>query len=355
MKEYKNIAIISFTKQSIRLNKRLGNLLQATSYAKCKSLEDMSTEQVGIIEIENLKLAVADLFAHSEAIIFIGAIGIAIRLCATHIKDKFYDPAIICMDEKGEYVIPILSGHIGGANELALYIAKEIGATPILTTATDIHSKWAIDVWARENHLQILDRNMIKRVSAALLEGKPVHLYTDCKVIGQVPEGIIMHAYTDVEPDCSDIYLAGTKNLILVKVSEESFFLAPKIYALGMGAKKDIDIHHAMEAFDTFCKEYHIRKEMISDIRSIDIKKEEKAIWHIGEALGIVPAFLSAEELLSFEGAFSRSGFVEKVTGVDCVSERAAYSRYPKLMINKTAYRGITFALSVNEDFALRF
>lgn len=353
MREYKNIAIISFTKHSLSLNKRLGNLLQASSYAKCKSLEDIHADREGIIEIENLKFAVADLFAHSDAIIFIGAIGIAIRLCASHIKDKFYDPAILCMDEKGEYVIPILSGHIGGANELAVYIAKEIDAIPILTTATDIHSKWAVDVWARENHLQILDRNMIKRVSADILEGKSVHLHTDYKVIGQVPEGIVLHLYTKNSLEHSDI--AIQKGLVKIETSNGDFFLAPQIYALGMGAKKDADVHHAMQVFEIFCKEYGIIPEMISDIRSIDIKKEETAIWYVAKYLGLEPVFLSARELLSLKGKFSHSEFVQKTTGVDCVCERAAYSRYPKIAVGKTAYQGITFALSANEDFVLRF
>ena len=90
-------------------------------------------------------------FRYREALVFIGAMGIAVRSAAPYIKDKLTDPPLIVIDEAGRYVIPVLSGHVGGANSFALEIADAIGAEPVLTTATDVSGTFSVDLFAREN------------------------------------------------------------------------------------------------------------------------------------------------------------------------------------------------------------
>ena len=109
-------------------------------------------------------------FRQSEALIFIGATGIAVRNIVPHIRDKQTDPAVLCMDELGTFVIPILSGHIGGANQLASEIAQKVGAIPVITTATDIHQKFSVDSWASRNQMIIDDIRIAKQISSTILE-----------------------------------------------------------------------------------------------------------------------------------------------------------------------------------------
>ena len=94
-------------------------------------------------------------FSESDGLVFIGATGIAVRAIAPCLKDKFQDPAVVVMDEKAKFVIPLLSGHVGGANELAVQIGEVTGAVPVLTTATDVNRKFAVDVFARNQNLLI--------------------------------------------------------------------------------------------------------------------------------------------------------------------------------------------------------
>ncbi|MBR6258633.1 MAG: hypothetical protein IKR21_00285 [Oscillospiraceae bacterium] len=130
------------------------------------------------------------LFSERDALIFVSAAGIAVRSVAPFIKDKRTDPAVICIDERGKNVIPLLSGHIGGANALALRIADHLGASPIITTATDVNGKFSVDKWAAENGFMIDNMKAAKAVSAAILKWD-VPLCSDLPVKGELPPGVI--------------------------------------------------------------------------------------------------------------------------------------------------------------------
>jgi len=113
-------------------------------------------------------------FRNREALVFIGAAGIAVRFVAPFVRDKLEDPPVLVMDEFGQHVIPLLSGHIGGANALALEIAEAVGAYPVITTATDLNGSFPADLFAKENELAAANREGIAKVSSSALEGRPV-------------------------------------------------------------------------------------------------------------------------------------------------------------------------------------
>ncbi len=126
----------------------------------------------------------------SDALLFVGAAGIAVRAIAPHVASKANDPAVVAIDEAGRFAVPLLSGHLGGANELAQTVARAAGAIPVITTATDVRGVWAVDTWARRAGLAVSNPEAIKRVSARLLSGGRVALYSDMPISGQSPEGV---------------------------------------------------------------------------------------------------------------------------------------------------------------------
>ena len=136
---------------------------------------------------KGLKDWCATCFAKAELVIFIGACGIAVRTIAPLLKSKTEDPAVLVLDEAGQYVISLLSGHIGGANSYAQQIAKITGAIPVITTASDVRGKIAVDVFAKNNHLSIGSMKAAKCVEAAILRGEPVEVYCSGEVKGTVP------------------------------------------------------------------------------------------------------------------------------------------------------------------------
>ena len=111
-------------------------------------------------------------FMEADALVFCCAAGIAVRAIAPWVKDKTTDPAVVVTDEKGLFAVPVLSGHIGGANELAVEIARVTGGTPVVTTATDVNGLFAVDVFAEKNCLYLTDMKLAKEVSAALVAGQ---------------------------------------------------------------------------------------------------------------------------------------------------------------------------------------
>jgi precorrin-4/cobalt-precorrin-4 C11-methyltransferase len=116
-------------------------------------------------------------FSKHIPLVFIGAAGIATRISADFIKDKFYDSPVVVIDERGQFVIPLLSGHMGGANELAQLIASRIGAVPVITTASDVAKKFAVDVFARRNGFSIVNREEVKHVTGKLLRGEKIRVW----------------------------------------------------------------------------------------------------------------------------------------------------------------------------------
>ena len=132
-----------------------------------------------------LKQWTGECFAKHLPILFVGACGIAVRTMAPFVQDKLTDSAVLVMDEKGKYVIPILSGHVGGANALAKKIAERIGAEAVLTTATDVEGLFSVDAFAVEHGLRIVNRDGIRRVSAKLLRGERVRIAWETGIPGE--------------------------------------------------------------------------------------------------------------------------------------------------------------------------
>lgn len=170
-------AYLAFTETGLALAKRLAVSLPG-SVARCgqngASLAEWTSAQ----------------FVHSDALIFVGAVGIAVRAIAPHCRSKTTDPAVVVVDECGRFAVPILSGHLGGANDLARAIAAVCGAVPVITTATDAHGIFAVDEWAKHQNCMVLEPERIKLVSGKLLAGQPIYYRADFPVTGTVPAGV---------------------------------------------------------------------------------------------------------------------------------------------------------------------
>lgn len=336
----KNIKILSFTKKGYLLSKKIYEYLtdevEISTYKKFIDENDEITK-----EILSLRDWTKENFVTNNALIFVGATGIAIRAISPFIKDKFLDPAVICIDEKGKFIIPILSGHVGGANEIAANLATYLNAIPVITTATDVNNKWAVDVWAKKNNLIIDDRNLAKNISAKILENKKILLRSDISI-----KNI---SYKDIKlvEENEDIYITYK-----MKVSTSVLKLVPTCLCLGVGCKKNMDTASMILAFKRFIQDNNIDPRAIKYIASIDIKRNEQAILDLADELNVESRFFSANELNAVKGDFTSSDFVSSIVKVDNVCERAACRIYPEKLINKTKLGGITMALSIDDSLS---
>ncbi len=283
-------------------------------------------------------------FAEAGALVFCCASGIAVRAIAPHVRPKTKDPAGLVMDERGRFVIPLLSGHLGGANELAGVLAEGLGAVPVLTTATDVNALFAVDVFAKRNHLFITDMTLAKEISAALLAGQPVGFRSDLPTEGALPPEL-----TEGEAELG----------ILVSARGEPPFprtlrLIPRRYTAGVGCRRG----KSGEELELFFRENLSRSGVLPEelryVASIDLKKDEPGLLALCRRCGLELVTYPAERLREVPGDFSGSAFVKETTGVDSVCERSALAEGGTLITKKTAGNGMTFALAKREE-AIRF
>lgn len=333
------IAIVAFTKVGQDLSRKISDdTFDITLY-------DKQNEQVK----DWLKRE----FYSADAIIFIGAVGIATRLISTLLVSKDKDPAVIVIDEKASFVIPILSGHIGGANKLAISLAKKLGATPVITTSTDVHGAFAVDVWAYEHHCVIDDISLIKQVSASILEGIPVGFYSDFSYADNPLDFLSMNSCKLpsglVKASTGNIGICVSLNPLL-KPFKVTLNVVPQITTIGVGCKKDTD-SQLFEQFvlDTLAH-HNISFKAVKSITSIDLKQNEPCVIEFAKKYDINFTTYSAEQLTAVSGEFSGSDFVKKTTGVDNVCERSAVAKGGKLLVKKTTQNGMTIAIAIENQ-----
>lgn len=271
---------------------------------------------------------VAECFSDSTPILFVCAVGIAVRLIAPYIKDKLTDPPVLVMDEAGEHVIPILSGHVGGANELAKTIADAASATPVITTATDVNSTFSIDTFARENRLTIKNRDGIKKVSSQVLKGEPIRIQVGTDFF-----------------DRPDVVIASEEN-----IHGYTLWLSKKKYVLGIGCKKGKTLKAIEERVSAVIDELGIGYSDIYAFGSIDLKADENGLLAFSQKYRIPFVTFTPEVLQKAKGEFAASDFVKETTGVDNVCERAAMLltlNRGKIVMGKQALDGVTVAVAL--------
>jgi len=324
-----NIGIVAFTHNGSILLQKVISDLEETFYPYDKTRG-------------SVKDWLQDKFCSCNAIIFIGAAGIATRLIADLIVSKDKDPAIIIIDEKGMFVIPILSGHIGGGNHLSHRLANMLGATPVITTATDINGKFAVDVWSATNGCVIDDITKVKKISSAVLKGERVGFYSNFPILGELPEELSL-------ADHGSLGICVSLNDKL-KLFDTTLNIIPRVITIGIGCRKNTTFEDLDQFILEALAEHHISLKSIKAIASIDLKKEEKCLLEAAKKYGVDFKTFSEKELNTVTGIFNASEFVRATTGVDNVCERSAVLQSGgKLIVNKTVKKGMTLAIAMSD------
>lgn len=314
------LAYLAFTARGTALAERLAAVLGGT------------VQSAG----ENLRLGdwTAENFPAREGLVLIGAAGIAVRAIAPHLRHKAEDPAVVCVREDGAYVIPLLSGHLGGANALAERIAAVTGGVSVVTTATDVNGVFAVDLWARRQGLLVRNPERIKTVSAKHLRGETITIECSVPVVGTAPERVRLGSGGDV---C----------VSWRRQKGDALQLVPRVLCVGIGCRRGTEQKTLNEAFARFCEERGVLPQAVCAAASIEQKRDEAGLRAFCERQGWPIRFYTAKELSAVEGEFTASDFVRQTVGVDNVCERAALLQSAgKLAEKKYAAEGVTFALA---------
>ena len=284
-------------------------------------------------------------FPSCEALVFIGSVGIAVRAIAPHVSSKTSDPAVVVIDDQGRFVLPILSGHIGGANALANRLARAIGATPVLTTATDTCGVFAVDSWAIHQGLRIANPGMIKLVSAKLLAGRDITISSEFPIHGEPPPGVRQGQWNNGGYGGEDVLITCR-----TASANGSLHLIPPALTAGIGCRKGTSSEVIQTAFIQALEEAGYDPLSVATVCSIDLKAAEPGLQEFCAQHTLPLRTFSAEQLALAEGDFTSSAFVESIAGVDNVCERAAVAGSGgHLVAHKKAYNGVTIALALRE------
>ncbi len=294
-------------------------------------------------------------FHSLDALVFIGAMGIVVRDMAPCLKSKLTDPAVVVLDEKGQFVISVLSGHLGGANALTKELAESLNAIPVVTTSSDVNGKIAIDVFAQKNHLVISSMKQARLCASCIVSGDAVSFSCTKDIQGKIPLEL------SAEEEDAEFHIVVTP--YTQNPSAKDLHLLPKAFVLGIGCKKETPAHLIEARVKEELEKKNIDLRSIKGIASIDIKSGEPGLLWFAAKKKIPLHFYSAEELASLEGNFTASDFVSQITGVENVCERAAFMLAKKngmndleecMVLPKSGKDGVTVSI-MKIDWSVRF
>ena len=366
------IAIAGFTANGCVLAQKIANELEgAHAWAPCRI-----AEEAGLPDFASVGAWTGDAFAQGcDGIVFVGACGIAVRAVAPYVASKMHDPAVVCVDEAGRWAISLLSGHVGGANDLARRIARIVGATPVVTTATDVRGVFAIDEWAARCGLVIANPQLIKRVSGALLEGEHVGVRVGRQVslTGELPAGFVREECAGDTDSASDTNDAGdirkpcragaapdSANAacalhVHVHIGPEqpcendpdTLHLITRNAVVGVGCRRRCEPATLQDSVEAALAGLGLAPKAVSTLATIDLKAAEPAVVELAAKHGWRLRTFSAQALAAQGGDFASSEFVRTHVGVDNVCERALACCGAVRVLNKQAHQGTTVAVGL--------
>ena len=350
--EDKKIAILSITNNGRELALRIKESMKSVDVFFIKKDTDYKNDEVIVVN-KGLKEFIPQIFDKYDYLIFIMATGIVVRTIAPLIISKFSDPAILVMDEKGNNIISLLSGHMGGANEMTLYMSDLINSHPVITTATDVNKKSSLDMIAKKLNGHIDDfRDNVLKINSMLVNNEEVHLYIDGNYKINHQGFTLYDEKTDLDKVRNLVIVTNKKdiNKILNKnienLNEKIIKVTPKDIVIGVGCKKNTDSNHMKNSLIKFLAEYNIDINAVKEIGSIEIKKDEKAIIDLAKFLDVKFKTFSVEEISKVDYLYEKSDWVKKNVGVYSVSDPVAHLLSEgRVIINKQKYDGITFSI----------
>ncbi len=356
------IAILSVSSYGIKLAQEL----------KTKLLKDPTVMAVELFH-KDVKNVINKIFLEFDAIIGIMATGIMVRISCDLVRDKTSDPAILVIDDAGKNVISLLSGHLGGANNLTLKIADLLNSNPVITTSTDVHGFFGIDDLARRLHWEILNPELILPFNISIMNNEKIQIFSQHNLEYLISEPKIRKTYeifskSVFNNNVSNIkcnFKGNTEKYDLLALNNgkngsinpniskncNDMLLRPKKLVIGVGSRKGVSKQQVINSIEKAAEILNVPIKRFDLMATVDVKKDEKGILEAADELNIPLEIVSINQIKEFpaENIHSYSEFVEKTFGIKGVCEPAALliaGNNSKLIFKKTSYNGVTIAVA---------
>ncbi|MBS4021044.1 MAG: cobalt-precorrin 5A hydrolase [Dethiobacter sp.] len=342
-----NGAVIALTPQGRILALRIAAITGYTAYLPQKLVE--SDDEA--LPYASLREAVADNFTTRRALVLIMATGIAVRLLAPLLQNKLTDPAVVLLDEGGRHAISLLSGHWGGANELACLLAESLGAVPVITTATDVAGLKAVDVFAAEMGVVPEPFERVRDFNAAMLQGVTVAVFSDLPQLTEYSAaGLCFYPLSQFAELKGKITCrALLTHLACYPGSDgQDLYLRPPDLYLGLGCRRGITAAQVIKAIESVLARFNLAAGSLAGLASIDLKSDEQGLLQAAEYFKLPIRFFSGEEVRRLPLSYLESAFVYQTVGVKGVCEPTAMlaAGSDRLLVTKQKVDGVTVAIA---------
>ncbi|CQD39867.1 cobalamin biosynthesis protein CbiG [Yersinia enterocolitica] len=343
-----SIAVFCLTPGGVRLARRLQTHLPLTCFTSDKLLEE------GFLPFNgSFGDTLREAFKQYSALVVVGAIGLTVRVIAPLVNDKMTDPAVVVIDERGQHVVSLLSGHVGGANSLTRYLAGILGADPVIPTATDVNEMAALDTLATQLDGEMQDfRHAVKVVNQMLVSNQKVGLWWDAPLLAERERcdtrGFVPVDSLDALPPL-DALVCITLRDSLPELALPLYKLVPRRVVAGIGCRRATSLQTLVGLLQQQMAENNFDIMALRAIGSVTIKKDEPALHQLAQCWRVPFELFSVGELSRHEQRFPASAFVRQTVGVGSVSQPVAWLMSDgKLVGNTLRQQGVTITLGVS-------
>ena len=320
-----NVSVLAITKNGIKIGEKLKELYPNWDIFAPEKLSNKNNEIIWYSEGTTNKII--ELFKNSNALICLFSLGAVIRLIAPHLKDKKTDPAVIVIDDKTNFVISVLSGHIGGANELSQEISEKLNALPVITTAADVNKTIAVDLVGREFGWKIDDETTVTKISAHMVNAEPIGVFQQTgnkKWYKELPKNVtIYNSLEELKKSNSKAYLIISDTIIDNELAQESVIYRPQSLVIGIGLHWDTTKDTIKDGIEHCLKKFNLSSKCIAKLVSIKKSEDVQGLIDLGEEMKIPVEYVNREELAEIITP-NPSNTVKAFEGTASVSEAAA-------------------------------
>ncbi len=319
------VSVLAITKNGIKIGIELKKHFPNWEIFAPSKFSDSNKEVIWYSDSTTEKIV--ELFKNSNAIICLFSLGAVIRLIAPYLKDKKTDPAVIVIDDKTSFVISVLSGHLGGANELTQIIAQKLNATPVITTAADVNKTIAVDLVGREFGWKIEDDSTVTKISALMVNEEKIGIFQDAgkrNWMKEFPKNVkIYQSLEEMEKSDSKGYLIISDKVLEGDFLKNSVVYRPPSLVVGIGLHWDTSKENIKEGLDFCLQKFKLSEKSISKLVSIKKPEDVKGLVDIGKEMGIIVEYVNKEDLAEVPTP-NPSDTVKAFEGTSSVSEAAA-------------------------------
>ncbi len=319
------VSVLAITKNGIIIGEKLKELFPNWDVFAPEKLSNKNSEITWYSEATTNKII--ELFKNSNALICLFSLGAVIRLIAPHLKDKKTDPAVIVIDDKTNFVISVLSGHIGGANELTQQIAEKLNSLPVITTAADVNKTIAVDLVGKEFGWKIDDETTVTKISAHMVNEEPIGVYQQTgnkEWYKQLPKNVkIYDSLDELKKSNSKAHLIISDKIIEEDLSQESVIYRPESLVIGIGLHWDTTKDTIKEGIEFCLDKFNLSSKSIAKLVSIKKPEDVKGLIELGKEMKIPVEYVDREELAEIITP-NPSNTVKAFEGTASVSEAAA-------------------------------